>query len=60
MAKAALFNYNVIETKEHIISGLFASRILRRKRTKELNQVYRYLIRLGTRQQSPLSCSRQR
>ena len=46
MAKAVLFKYNVVEMKEHIISGLFASRILRHKRTKELNQVYRYLMRL--------------
>ncbi len=46
MTKAVFFKYNIVEMKEHVISGLFASRILRQRRTKELNQVYRYLIRL--------------
>ena len=46
MTKAVLFKHKVVEMKEHVISGLFASRILRQRRTKELNQVYRYLIRL--------------
>ncbi|MCX7838051.1 MAG: HEPN domain-containing protein [Anaerolineae bacterium] len=46
MTKAVLFKYKIIEMKEHVISGLFASRILRYRRSKELNQVYRYLAQL--------------
>lgn len=46
MTKAVLFKYKIIEMKEHVISGLFASRLLRHRRSKELNQVYRYLAQL--------------
>lgn len=46
MTKAVLFKYKIIEMKEHVVSGLFASRILRHRRSKELNQVYRYLAQL--------------
>jgi len=46
MTKAVLFKNRIIEMKEHVISGLFSSRILRQRRSKELTRVYRYLVRL--------------
>ncbi len=46
MVKAVLFKRGIAEMKEHVISGIFASRILRERRTEELNTVYRYLLRL--------------
>jgi len=46
MVKAVLFKRGIAEMKEHVISGLYASRILREKRSEELDTVYRYLLRL--------------
>jgi HEPN domain-containing protein len=46
MAKAVLSKLGVVEVKDHVISGLFASRVLRRQRDPDLQQVYRHLLKL--------------
>jgi len=43
MAKAVLAKIGVTEVKEHFISGLFASRILRERRDPKLRTVFKYL-----------------
>ncbi len=47
MTKAVLFKHRVIEMKEHIISGLFASRVLRQRRSKELKPSVSLLAAVG-------------
>jgi HEPN domain-containing protein len=46
MAKAVLSKLGVVEVKEHIVSGLFASRILRHRRDPDLQKAYRALLKL--------------
>jgi len=46
MAKAVLSKLGIVEVKDHVISGLFASQVLRSRRDPDLQKVYRYLLKL--------------
>ncbi len=46
MAKAVLSKIGIVEVKDHVVSGLFSSRVVRERRDPELQKVYRYLLKL--------------
>lgn len=46
MAKAVLSKMGIVEVKDHVVSGLFASRVLRERREPDLRKVHQYLLKL--------------